>query len=223
MDAPMKRVVSRRPASVPLTRGPFVLIGLLLVGGLWGGCTSEHTSSSSPDTTRAADPDTSVAEKDPARTETSSTAASPDAPSGERTLAERLDDARMEARIQQALVQQRSLRVFDLRPSVVDGRVTLQGDVNTRDQYDEAARTARRVEGVEAVTNELTVGGAPVSETEDDEAGDEGSTGPVYHTVQAGESLWRIAQRYDTSVQQLRALNDLRTNGLQPGERIRVR
>jgi osmotically-inducible protein OsmY len=209
-----------------LARATLVMGGLLLVAGGIGGCTSasEQAAESSADTMRtssasAADAD-STARSRPDRPEGGASDA------GERTLDEQLAEARLEARVTQALMQSRSLRVFELRPTVRQGRVVLEGDVNTRDQYDEAARTARRVEGVEAVRNELTVGGAPVSEAapeEESAEGAEGTGGAVYHTVQSGESLWAIAQRYGTSPQRLRALNDLTGGSLQPGQRIRVR
>lgn len=46
---------------------------------------------------------------------------------------------------------------------------------------------------------------------------------PVTHTVQQGETLWRIAQQYDVSVEQLRRLNDLEGNMIKTGQRLVVR
>lgn len=228
MHTSTERAVSPRAAS-GISLVALVLAGGLLMGPLWTGCTSERTAPS-PDTTATA-ASTSRSTPAPAATETSGNASAP--AEGNRPLAEKLEDARVETRVKQALVQQRSLRVFPLQPAVTDGRVTLRGDVNTRDQYDEAARTARRVEGVTAVQNDLTVGGEPVTpeaSANEEEAAAEGRTNQetvsaagVYHTVQTGESLWTIAQQYGTSIQRLRALNDLRSDGLQPGQRIRVR
>lgn len=45
---------------------------------------------------------------------------------------------------------------------------------------------------------------------------------PTYHTVRNGESLWVIARQYDLSIDRLKALNDLRSNSLRPGQRLRV-
>lgn len=194
-------------------------MGVLVVG-----CTSasEETPRPSADTSRAT-PSAS------ASTDSSSGRAGDTSDAANRSLDDKLEDARVEARVKQALVQERSLRVFEFEVAVARGRVTLQGDVNTRDEYDEAARTARRVEGVAEVQNDVTVGGEPVPEeapAEDQDAGsetEENNAEAVYHTVGSGDSLWRIAQQYGTSIQRLRALNDLSGGSLQPGQRIRVR
>jgi len=44
-----------------------------------------------------------------------------------------------------------------------------------------------------------------------------------YHTVVSGESLWEIARSNDTSVEQLRRLNNLQGDRLRVGQRLRVR
>ncbi len=127
----------------------------------------------------------------------------------------------MEAQVAQALVDRRQLRVFDFTLESVGGRLTMQGDVNTRRQYRLAERVARSTDGVAEVLNELTVNGTPLSDAPDDASADAASK--AYHTVQAGESLWTIAREYQASVQQLKAMNDLASGTLQPGDRIRVR
>ena len=44
-----------------------------------------------------------------------------------------------------------------------------------------------------------------------------------YYTIQGGDTLGSIASRYNTSVEQLQALNpDVDPSALQPGQRIRV-
>jgi LysM repeat protein len=141
--------------------------------------------------------------------------------SRDRTLQKRLQDASVEARVTRALVDQRRLRVFDFTLESVDGRLTVRGDVNTRQQYRLAERVARSTDGVAAVVNELTINGKPPSEASADASTEAAST--AFHTVQAGESLWSIAREYQASVQQLRAMNDLASGSLQPGDRIRVR
>jgi LysM repeat protein len=45
----------------------------------------------------------------------------------------------------------------------------------------------------------------------------------VYHTVQAGETLWAISQRYNTTVDALRQLNDLADNTIRIGMQLRVK
>ena len=85
---------------------------------------------------------------------------------GDRSVAEHLNDATLATKVQQALVRERSLRAFDFDTEAEAGYVTLRGDVDTRDQYDRAARVAATVDGVEAVVNEVTVEGNPISDHE---------------------------------------------------------
>jgi membrane-bound lytic murein transglycosylase D len=50
-----------------------------------------------------------------------------------------------------------------------------------------------------------------------------GDSKTVWHTVQAGDSLWKIAQRYDgATVEQIRSLNNLQSDHLKVGSRIKV-
>jgi osmotically-inducible protein OsmY len=142
-----------------------------------------------------------------------------------RSVAEKLADASVEARVKRALVREASLRVFPFRPNVVDGHLVLRGDVNTPDQYNRAERIAGRVEGVRALTNRLTMGGRPVTEARlaDAETTPSQESTAVYHTVRQGDTLWDIARQYGASIQQIKNLNDLRSNNLRPGQRIRVR
>lgn len=44
-----------------------------------------------------------------------------------------------------------------------------------------------------------------------------------YHTVVKGETLWRISQRFETSVTVLRDLNNLDSNIIQPGQNLRIK
>lgn len=50
-----------------------------------------------------------------------------------------------------------------------------------------------------------------------------GSSSARIHLVQNGESLGSIAQRYGTSVQRLKALNQITGSVIRPGQRLRVR
>jgi LysM repeat protein len=154
----------------------------------------------------------------------------PDAPTAAeaaaRSLSQKLTDATTEARVTRALVQTSSLRVFSFRPTVVNGHLVLRGDVNTADQYRQAQQVARQVEGVEAVSNELTVGGRPMTEERQSSDDDSPPTddAAVYHTVRQGDNLWDIARKYQVSVDQIRRLNDVASSAsLRPGQRIRVR
>ena len=46
--------------------------------------------------------------------------------------------------------------------------------------------------------------------------------GPRYVTVERGDSLWKISRRVDLTVDELRALNDLTDDVIQPGQRLIV-
>ena len=202
-----------------------VLLAAVITGGslLLFGCTSGSSSSdASADSTATTSPTATVSATPPP---------DPDAPTAieeqadTRSVAEKLDDASVEAQVKRALIRTSSLRVFPFRPTVVDGHLVLRGDVNTPDQYRRAERIAGRVDGVQALTNRLTMGGRAVTEArleaEKDNAPEESTA--VYHTVRQGDTLWGIARQYGASIQRIKSLNDLRSNNLRPGQRIRVR
>lgn len=45
----------------------------------------------------------------------------------------------------------------------------------------------------------------------------------TFHTVKSGESLWTISRQYGVTIDQIRRLNNLRSNSLRPGQRLRVK
>lgn len=197
-------------------RSSVLLIGGFLLASLAGsGCAPDSSgSSTAPDTTAMSATATASSPAESSIEPAARPNASADTDDA-RTVAERLDDASVEARVKQALVRTRALRQFTFSPTVVRGHLTLRGDVETREQHRRAERVASNVEGVTEITNQVTVEGRSVSEG--------GSTADTaYHTVQRGDTLTEIARAYDVSVRQLRALNDL-SGSLQPGQRIRVR
>lgn len=51
---------------------------------------------------------------------------------------------------------------------------------------------------------------------------EQGEKAAEYYVVKRGESLWAIAQKNDMTVSQLKQLNDLTSNDLMPGDRLRV-
>ena len=214
---------------IPLTprrfRGPvFSLVVCLAVVLLAAGCSSDTPAPS--ETSEAA------ADSGAATQATLSQAPIPDPDAltklekraESRTVGEKLADASLETRVKRALVGTSTLSVFPFRPTVIDGHLILRGDVNTPDQYRMAERVAGRVEGIDVVTNRLTMGGRSVTEARLDETQDaDANDTAVYHTVRSGDNLWDIARKYGASVQQIRNLNDLRSSNLRPGQRIRVR
>src|SRR5580658_8564566 len=45
---------------------------------------------------------------------------------------------------------------------------------------------------------------------------------PATYTVVAGDSLWSIAHKFDTSIKKLKALNKLKSNLLKPGQVLKI-
>ena len=52
---------------------------------------------------------------------------------------------------------------------------------------------------------------------------DEVKTGDNIHIVSSGETLWSISRRYNITVDALVRLNNLKTNGISVGQRLRIR
>jgi osmotically-inducible protein OsmY len=216
-------MIGRHPA-MPWAR-PFSVLLLAVTLGL-AGCASAESdgSAGTADTSTVSTASTEA----PAAPSTPTAPPSPVPENDDRSLGQKLEDASLEAQVQRALVRERSLRVFDFSPTVVRGTLTLRGDVNTADQYRRAQRVAGSVDGIEAIANELTLGGRPATEerlaaADEASSSDDAPDTAVYHTVRAGDTLWDIARKYSASVDQIRALNNLRGDGVRPGQRLRVR
>lgn len=139
------------------------------------------------------------------------------------TVADRLQDASLAARVRMALADDRSLRTYVFEPVAERSVVTLFGQVDTRAQYDRAAQIVRGVPGVADLVNELTVTSstARISSPRDEDGA--AASGALYHTVREGESLWIIARRYGTSISTIKRLSNLTSNTVRPGQRLRVR
>ena len=52
---------------------------------------------------------------------------------------------------------------------------------------------------------------------------DNNSQGKLYITVKKGQTLGGIAQRYKTSIYKIKKLNNMRSDFLREGQRLRVR
>lgn len=190
-------------------------LALLCSGGLLVGCTSDAAAPPQPSTARPSSVRT------PASPSASQPAASPS------TLAGRIEDARVEARVTQALVRHDRLRLFDFVPAARGGHVVLSGDVNTRTQHRIALETVQTVDGVVTVDDRMTVNGEAVASSSSPSSPSVSQPASelrgVFHTVQRGETLWQIAQQYQASVERIKAMNDVRSSSLEVGQRIRVR
>jgi LysM repeat protein len=50
-----------------------------------------------------------------------------------------------------------------------------------------------------------------------------GSQRFTYYTIQSGDNLWEIADKYDVTVSQLKSANNLKNNSrLKPGQKIKI-
>lgn len=64
----------------------------------------------------------------------------------------------------------------------------------------------------------------PDTPPQDETPPDDGMDGAYIHTVKQGESLWLIAQLYDTTIQELARLNNIDPSGfIYPGQVLKVR
>lgn len=95
----------------------------------------------------------------------------------------------------------------------------------TPDAPDDAARDSM-IAAMERAQSRDTAAAGATSSKDDSKADDPApaaENSAVYHTVSSGESLWIIANRNDVSIAQIRQLNNLRSDKLKPGQRLRVK
>lgn len=159
------------------------------------------------------------------------------APAASAQVAARLADLRLETAVRLALVEDARTRALDVAVAARDGGVEVRGDVPSAlaPLVAEVARGVRgvRVVGGSAVPDRpapstdraappLRVQPAaerPAAPVRPASTGD----GPVYHTVERGDTLFSLARRYDTTVQTILDLNGQRSTDIQIGQRLRVR
>lgn len=68
-----------------------------------------------------------------------------------------VDDSVITAKVKTALLQEQSLKSFEIRVETFKGRVQLSGFVSTQAQIDKAVSIARKVKGVVEVKNDIHV------------------------------------------------------------------
>ena len=133
-----------------------------------------------------------------------------------RPLSAGLADLRLATAVRLALATDPRTRPLDLEVGARDGVVAVVGIKDAAYQR-VAAGVARGVRGVRAVQglgDESDAGvAAPVSIP----------AMPQVHVVERGDTLFGIARRYSLSVETLRALNDLRSDNIRVGQRLRLR
>ncbi|MEL7362190.1 MAG: LysM peptidoglycan-binding domain-containing protein [Bacteroidota bacterium] len=157
-----------------------------------------------------------------------------------QSLDDGLADLRTAARVEQALGAHADLRAFDYTLRVEDGVLTLIGALPSQALRQEALALAGATRGVREVVDSLAVPAPPVTDTASvvprdtlvlPEPEPEMSTpdplpeapAATYHTVRRGDTLFRVAQRYGTTVAEIRRLNNLRSTTIAIGQRLRVR
>lgn len=101
----------------------------------------------------AAPPTTAPIIVTPPSTTTSSSSTTTTAPSG-------TDDASVQLSVDKKLSDDATLGSLGILATVIDGRVTLTGTVNSEDLKTRAERLVKAVKGVKRVDNQITVSGA---------------------------------------------------------------
>jgi membrane-bound lytic murein transglycosylase D len=113
-----------------------------------------------------------------------------------------------------------------VRLRIYPGGMGVQPGSGTTASAAKTAATPRKPAAVAATTSNVSVSVAPkpVAETEVAAASSGGGTSaPVVHRVQPGETLWSIAKTYQTTVETLRGANPfLLSRGLQAGDSLRI-
>lgn len=142
---------------------------------------------------------------------------------------ERLDDLRLATAVRLALVADPMTRPLDVRVVARRGIVELTSEEGGRAR--DVVRVTRSVPGVRSVSGlgidtdtpevpTVTVPDAPAREALPERRQEDG---PVYHTVQRGDTLFGLARQYDTTLNAILALNNRESTAIRVGERIRVR
>ena len=153
------------------------------------------------------------------------------APTVSAQVSARLADLRLATAVRLALVDDLRTRALDVTVAARDGAVDVSGEVPPLLERI-AADVARSVSGVRSLRGlgSETSGPAvrieprPDARPEPRPVSDRGSaTGPVYHTVERGDTLFGLARRYQTTVDAILDLNGRESTTIRLGQRVRVR
>ncbi|PXW88405.1 BON domain-containing protein [Nitrosomonas sp. Nm84] len=68
---------------------------------------------------------------------------------------EQFDDIVITAKVHEAILDERSLRPYEINVSTIKGVVELSGIVNTRDEMERAVAIARSIKGIGLVKNDI--------------------------------------------------------------------
>ena len=72
---------------------------------------------------------------------------------------EQYDDIVITTKVHEAIIDEPSLRPFDINVRTVKGVVELSGLVNSREDMDRAIATARKIEGIKLIRNDMRTHG----------------------------------------------------------------
>ena len=162
------------------------------------------------------------------------------APAANAQVAARIADLRLATAVRLALVADARTRPLDVGVIARDGGVEITGDVPAA-QRATVGEVARGVRGVRVVGGLGSVGDVaappvrvqPSAESRPSPARPEASerpaeaarpaSGAAYHTVEPGDTLFSLARRYETTVEAILGLNDMRAPDIRVGQRLRVR
>lgn len=106
---------------------------------------------------RANTPNTDRTAQSGGTTTTTPGAATPGSKAG-RSSGQKVDDAAITARVKSALLAESNVPGTAINVDTAGGTVTLRGRVENQSQVERAVQTARAVDGVGNVVNQLTVG-----------------------------------------------------------------
>ena len=155
-------------------------------------------------------------------------------------VAERLDDLRLATAVRIALVEDARTRPLDVVVTARGGAVRVEGPGS---EAATVAEVARRVVGVRSVNGPVSDGPAappvvigrpaPPAVTSPAPAppGTDGGGvedrpdrgGVLLHTVRRGDTLFSLARRYGTTVDEVLRLNEMASPSLRVGQRLRLR
>ncbi|MBC14135.1 MAG: hypothetical protein CMM85_14325 [Rhodothermaceae bacterium] len=153
------------------------------------------------------------------------------APAASAQVSARLADLRLATAVRLALVDDVRTRALDVSVVARNGAVQVSGEVAPLlDPI--AADVARAVPGVRSLRGLGGETAGPAVRIETPQSAPEAarpasdraaSSGPLYHTVERGDTLFGLARRYDTTVDAILTLNDRESTTIRLGQRLRVR
>lgn len=156
------------------------------------------------------------------------------------SVAERLRDVSLAANVKLKLAEETGVDISMIDLQVQDGRVTLLGDVASREIGSRVVGAAQGVAGVKQVVSQLNAPDAPppappgptltdslVRKPTDSSAQAQPQQAeaptPEYYTIKRGDNLGAIARKHGTTVAQLQRLNNITGTNIRAGQRLRVK